>query len=185
MKKSLLIILLTALLGVTLFAVDKPAPGKPAPPRRGPQIWQIFARLDDDSRRELIRLQQENPEEYRKKLHDYVEKFRGEEKSHRELIYGIVEQYQKCESEAEKAALRAQLETEIGKKFDQDVDVHRRHVESLKRRAEKLGAEVERRAENREKIISTITESLLSGKKALPGCPCPAEKGAAPAGSGK
>ena len=185
MKKSFVFILLTALLGVTLFAVDKPAPGKPAPPHRGPQMWQIFARLDDESRQELIRLQQENPEEYRKKLHDYVEKFRSEEKSHRELLQGIVEQYKNSESDAEKAALRAKLEAEIGKKFDQDVELHRRHVESLKRRAEKLGAEVERRAENREKIISTITESLLSGKKLFPGCPCPAEKCVAPAGSGK
>lgn len=168
MKKSWLILLLTALSMINLFAAEPPCPGKGGVPHRRPQMWQLFARLDDDSRQELIKLQQENPEEYRKKLHQYIEKFRSEDKNHRELIQSIVEQYKNSESEAEKSALRAKLETEIGKKFDRDVEIHRHYAESLKRRAEKIGAEVDRRAQHRGEIISTFAGELLSGKKIFP-----------------
>lgn len=179
--------LLFLLLGVLLLAgtataapepatpPEEPAgPPPPPPPDReklkkaggprfgGPRMWRVFANLSEKERQELLRLQSTDPEKFRAVLKEKAEAMRQVELARHREFRRLVASYHAASTQAEKEAVKAKLTAHARTDFEQRLNENRRQLEEMKRRAIRLEAELNKRAENTEKIVAAMVEHALA-----------------------
>ena len=175
MKKTLLFIL--AALCCSAFTAEKEQPDTRKktmhiPPRhqngerslRGHLMWRAFAELPDTERREMMKLQRNDPEKFRKIMMKKVEKLLQTEQNERTLLKTLAKKYNDAAHEQEKKAVANQISMLLRKRFDQRLRNNRKQLEAMKKRTMKLEMELNRREKNADKIIEFQLKSLLDGK---------------------
>ena len=182
--------LLLLLFGLTVFAgtamaapesatpPEEPAGPPPPPPAErgtppkgggprfgGPRMWRVFANLSEKERQELLRLQSSDPEKFRSVLKEKAEAMRQVEQARHQEFRSLIAAYHAASTQAEKEAVKAKLTAHARTDFEQRLNENRRQLEEMKRRAIRLEAELNKRAENTEKIIAAMVEHALSKHK--------------------
>ena len=169
MKKILFLSLVVICAG-TLFALPPPPPrgAHPGPgiknQRMPRNIWRAFAELSDAERKEMLNIQRNDPDKFRELMFAKAQEIEKAERAERQQLTALVEQFKSAKTDAEKENIRKQMRDIHRKRFNKRLESNRRHLEAMKRRAEFLEKELDKRAENAEKIVDLLTESMLSGK---------------------
>jgi len=162
MKKRLMIF---ALFGVAVALFAEP---EREHFRRGPGMWEVFSHMSESERAEMMKLQREDPEAFRKSLETRAEKLYQEKLQKRAELQKLIDAYQATADPAQKAEIQKQLQAKIGEGFDQRLADHRRHLAEMKRRTAEFEKKLETRAADRDAIVEKMTSDLLSGKMNLP-----------------
>lgn len=145
-----------------------PPPGREKPKKEGgprfggPRMWRVFANLSEKERQELLRLQSSDPEKFRSVLKEKAEAMRQVELARRQELRRLVAAYHAASDSAEKENIRTKLTAHIRTDFEQRLNENRRQLEEMKRRAARLEAELNKRAENTEKIVAAMVEHALA-----------------------
>ncbi|MBR2344868.1 MAG: hypothetical protein IKA71_03680 [Lentisphaeria bacterium] len=160
----------------------QPAPIKPektvlqksVPPRRnrppekfrnGAGLWRAFSRLDQKEQQALLKIQRQNPEEFRKIMQEKVEALYIQEQARRQELDKLVIKYQNAKSDSEKASIKAELKQKLQRDFDQRLQNSRRDLDTNRARLLKMEKELQKREQNREAIVEAMTTKCLSGNK--------------------
>ena len=141
--------------------VEKPKKGG-GPRFGGPRMWRVFANLSEKERQELLRLQSSDPEKFRSVLKEKAEAMRQVEQARHREFRRLIAAYHAASSQEEKEAVKAKLTAHARTDFEQRLNENRRQLEEMKRRAIRLEAELNKRAENTEKIVAAMVEHALS-----------------------
>ena len=170
MKKILFLSLVVICAG-TLSALPPPPPPRGAHPGPGMKnqriprnIWRAFAELSDAERKEMLNIQRNDPDKFRELMSARALDIEKAERAERQHLTTLVEQFKAAKNDAEKDNIRNQMRDIHRKRFNKRLESNRRHLEAMKRRAEFLEKELDKRAENAEKIVDLLTESMLTGK---------------------
>ena len=169
MKKIILLVLLVIVSG-TLWAFPPPPQrgSHPGPMGRKPRmprnIWRAFAELSDAERKEMIAIQRNDPDKFREIMQQKALEIEKAERAERQQLMEFAKQYKEAKTDAEKELIRKQIQSLFRKRFNKRLESNRKQLEGMKRRAEFLEKELDKRAAHSEKIITLQTESLLSGK---------------------
>ena len=183
MKKSLIICALTLLplLAIAQSEDTSPRPegGKQAPPgmahRRGGNAGfargEWLKRLESENPEEFQRLQtlrENDPEAFRKEMRAQMEKrvvgfvkqhSGGLENETRELG----KKYRTADTDKEKAAIKAELETKVHQAFDARLEGQKKLIAHLEEKLDELKKQVQTREKNREAIcrkrVTELTEN--------------------------
>ena len=145
-----------------------PPPGREKPKKEGgprfggPRMWRVFANLSEKERQELLRLQSSDPEKFRSVLKEKAEAMRQVELARRQEFRRLVAAYHAASSSTEKESIKAKLSSHLRTDFEQRLNENRRQLEEMKRRAIRLEAELNKRAENTEKIVAAMVEHAIT-----------------------
>lgn len=155
--------------------VEPPHPLPPPPPEKqkkenghrfgGPRMWRVFASLNEKERQELLQLQSSDPEKFRSVLKEKAEAMRQVEQARHREFRRLITAYHAASSQEEKESVKAKLTAHARADFEQRLNENRRQLEEMKRRAIRLEAELNKRAENTEKIVAAMVEHALSRNK--------------------
>ncbi len=149
-----------------LMEPPPPPPGREKPKKEGgPRMWRVFANLSEKERQELLRLQSSDPEKFRSVLKEKAEAMRQVELARRQEFRHLVADYHVASSAAEKESIKTRLASHLRTDFEQRLNENRRQLEEMKRRAARLEAELNKRAENTEKIVAAMVEHALAGEE--------------------
>lgn len=173
MKKLLILALLTTT-AIGVFAEKAaPTPERHAPHphrqkrnnfRKGHGMWMAFAELSPEERQAMLKLQREDPEKFRTEMHKLGEEFFKAEKLRRLELAALVEKY-KTAGEKEKPQLLEKIKTMVQENFKRRLRQSRMQLDELQKRAEKLEKELDRREKAEEKIVDTVVNNIISGKR--------------------
>lgn len=152
--------------------------GPPPPPHNksdrrggGPSMWRAFARLTEEQRQELLKLQLSDPETFRTRMRELGDALRKEEQAGFAELMKQVERFRASTDEAEKAALKAKITDSIRKHYLERLEDNKRQIEEMKRRTERLEEELRKREANAEEIIKARAEALIRGERPEPDLP--------------
>lgn len=180
---------LSALLAGSVAAAEPTAPGEGLPPeppppppehrhmgppppnrrfRSGPGVWQAFSQLTPEERREMLKLQREDPEKFHELMRAKADELFRKREARRNALRELAEKCRNATEPAEKEKLRQELTAEIAKDFRAHLEFNRRQLEEMKRRTARLEAELQRREKNRDQAIAALVEAMISGKKLPP-----------------
>ncbi len=167
-KKTILsALLLTA--GTVAFAAPPPPPPPP-----------FLRNLPETERHELMELQRKNPAEFKKALRERLHKKRAAEIND---ALAMRNRYLNAATPEEKAAVKAELQKKITKKFDehlkyaeQRITDNEARLRDMQERNKKFKQEVEQRKKNKDAMISKMVDDLLNPEKA-PNFRHPGKKG--------
>ena len=178
---------LAALAAGSVAATEPPAPagavppGPPPPPeyhpmgpppnrrfRSGPGVWQAFSQLTPEERREMLKLQREDPEKFHELMRAKADELFRKREARRKALRELAKKCRNATDPAEKEKLRQELTAEIAKDFRAHLEFNRRQLEEMKRRTAHLEAELQRREQNRDRAIAALVEALISGKNPPP-----------------
>ncbi len=160
MKKKIILsaVILTA--GTVIFAVPHAAP--PPPP--------FLQHLPEAERQQMLELQKKNPVEFRKVLRERLQKRRAAEISD---ALAMRKRYLTAATPEEAAAVKAELQAKISKKFDEHLKMAEQRIadnearlRDMQKRNKKFKQEVERRQKNKDAIIAKLVSDLLNPEKA-------------------
>ncbi|MCQ2353288.1 MAG: hypothetical protein MJ033_07400 [Victivallaceae bacterium] len=135
--------------------------------RRGAGMWEVFSQLDETARKDLLKLQREDPEAFRLEMEKRAEKLYQEKWTKRAELQQLIDAYQTTDDAVKKAEIKAQLTQKLSADFDQRLTNHRRQLEEMKRRTAYFEEKLEKRAAEKEKIIEKLAQDFLSGEKKL------------------
>lgn len=189
MNAKLLLAGLAALvlsLGVQAAEPVEPAPppppdgmDSPPPPRKGerrglgPSTWRAFARLTEEQRQELLKLQSADPEKFRVKMRELGDALRKEEQARFDELMKLVDRCRSSKDDKEKAALKKQIIGLIRTHYLERLEDNKRQLEEMKRRTERLEEELRKREANAEAVIKARAEALIRGERPEPDDPPP------------
>lgn len=157
-------------------AMRHPRPGmrEMTPPRAargrpemmlGGRIMQRLQEENPEEFRRLMQLRQENPEQFQGELRDLVrrrmQKRAGAGRNHENQALNLARQYREAESEEDKARLRDELEQSVRQAFDADLSQREEMVENMERKITELRQMLVRRRENKTRICADRVEELL------------------------
>ncbi len=150
-----------------------PQPGsQPAPPQRGeqqrerklgPWVWRAFSRLSEEERQTLLKLQETDPEAYRKKRQELGEQLRAEEEKERKALLADIEKFRAATDEKEQTELKKKITEAVTRNFMERLEDNKRQLEETKRRAVQLEEELGKRESNAKEIIHAIVDSMIKG----------------------
>lgn len=149
----------------------------PPPPHKsdrrggGPSMWRAFARLTEEQRQELLKLQLSDPETFRTKMRELGEALRKEEQAGFAKLMKQVELYRASTDEKEKSALKEKITDNIRKHYLERLEDNKRQIEEMKRRTERLEEELRKREANAEEIVKARAEALIRGERPEPDRP--------------
>ena len=149
-------------------AAGTPPPGRPGEGRLSRHIWRAFSELSDAERKEMMKLQRENPDKFMEVMKKRAEAFFKAEKAERQRISELAQKYRDTQNKSQKEKIRTEISTILKKRFDRRLSLNRKHVESMKRRTEMLEKELNKRAANADKIILVQLDAVLEGKELRP-----------------
>lgn len=162
-----------------------PPPGEmdaPPPPRKGdrrglgPSTWRAFARLTEEQRQELLKLQSADPEKFRLRMRELGDALRKEEQARFEELMKLVERCRASKDDKEKAVLKGQIIGIIRTHYLERLEDNKRQIEEMKRRTRRLEEELGKREANAEEIVKARAEALIRGERPEPGEPPPKPK---------
>lgn len=159
-----------------------PAPAsRPKPPDAAPKmrrelasaVWRAFASLPEKERNELMKLQREDWEAYRKKVLALGEKLLAEEQSRRAVLAENLRRYlDPAVSEQEKNELKIRILEAIRADYVERLRENRRRLEEMKKRTAKMEQELDRRSAAMEQAVNArLNYMLKTGNTDLPPAP--------------
>ena len=149
---------------------DIPAPGQHRPHRpprrfsRGHGIWLAFSELSQAERKEMLKLQRENPEMFRTEMLRRSEEFIQAEKKRKDSLDKLVKEY-RISGDKEKAEILEKIKSSVKENFQRRLRRSRMQLEELRERADKLEKELDRREKAGEKIIDAVVKNIIEGKQ--------------------
>lgn len=179
-------LLLTGTLAASAIAAEPPSPpphrGAPAEPppggrrrrpdrdpgrrfRNGPGMWQVFSRLTPEERREILKLQREDPEKFREVMSAKADELYKKRQQRRAELQKLAEQCRNAATPEEKERLKKQLTEEVRKDFREHLKSNRTQIEDMKRRTARLEKELQRREENMDKAVDVRVDAMIRGEK--------------------
>ena len=183
-------LLLTGTLVASAFAAETPPPpphhgglAEPPPPpppgerrrhperdpgrrfRNGPGMWQVFSRLTPEERREMLKLQREDPEKFREVMSAKADELYKKRQQRRAELHKLAEQCRNAATPEEKERLKKQLIEEVRKDFLEHLEANRNQIADMKRRTAHLEKELQRREKNMDKAVDTIVGAMIRGEK--------------------
>ena len=172
MKNLFFLLTVCGFFGLAAAELPK-APGNPPPPPQQPGdrmgrrnaalSWRAFSKLTPEERKELMKLQRTQPDEFRKKLKELADKALAEEKAKREALRKIVNEYRNTQNAERKKELAKESEKTMRQDYMTRLQEHRRHLEEMKQRAAKMEAELNRREQKAEDAIKARLNFVLDG----------------------
>ena len=141
------------------------APRQPGKFQRNPAVWRAFSMLPQDEQKELMKLQQNDPEKFRAVMQEKAAKIQAEMQSKRRKVADLAAKVRNSKDEKEKTALRAELRAMLKESFDSRIKHLKRNIEINKKRIAKMEEELKKRESNSDAIIEAITDAVISGKK--------------------
>jgi hypothetical protein len=164
MRKTILI-LTVALLGAAAWADEPPPPphenskmqSERTGQRRQRQMRDFFGSLSEKERQELRTLQETNPEEYKKTLSEWLEKYNRKVLEREKFIRDQIQIYQTAESQEDRDKAYAEVKRITVEDFERNMKEHRQLLDFLEN---KLKVERER-YEMRQKNASAIIKARL------------------------
>jgi len=133
--------------------------------RNGPGMWQVFAQLTPEERREMQKLQREDPEKFLEVMHKKADELFRKRKERREHLQKLAEQCRNAATPEERERLKKLLTEEVKNDFRAHLKANRRQLEDMKRRAEHLEKELQRRENNIDKAVEVHVDALIQGKR--------------------
>lgn len=177
MKKLEFALILSAgiLAGIVAAAPAEHAPAPPRHPgpgtqerrlrfRNGPGMWMVFSQLSEEERREMEKLQRENPEEFRKIMSEKADKLYREREKRRAELRELAGKCRNAATPEEKANLKKQLAEEVSKDFRRHLEANRKQIGEMKRRTAQLEERLQRREKNMDKAVEDFVNALIEGK---------------------
>ena len=144
------------------FPPPPPPPSSEGKNGRG-MFWMAFNSLDEAERREMMKLQSTNPEEFKRRLKIRAEEIQRRMTERFEHMKRLSAEFQKAEAERQKD-IRRELENMLREDYRFHLNRGKRHVEEMKRRTERLERELEKRERMMDGAIQSQLEAILSGR---------------------
>lgn len=171
------------LLGISAGAAESAAPPPPdelippPPPGKqgrkehgfGPFVWRAFSRLTEQQRQEMLKLQSNDPEQFRQKMRELGEALRKEDMARFAELRKAVDSYRASKDEAERAALKKKITAQVREHYMERLEDNKRQLEEMKRRTKFLEEELTKREANADRVIQVRVESILKGELPEPG----------------
>ena len=133
--------------------------------RNGPGMWMVFSRLTPEERREMEKLQREDPERFYELMRQKADELFRKREARREELRKLAERCRNAATPEERERLKKQLKEEVEKDFRDHLKANRRQLEDMKRRTEHLEKELQRREKNIDKAVDVHVDALIQGKK--------------------
>ena len=151
-------------------APQTPPPGRHRPRadrrfRNGPGMWQVFSQLSEEERREMQKLQREDPEKFMELMRKKADELFRKREQRREELRKLAARCRDAATPEERERLKKQLAEEVKKDFLAHLKANRAQLEDMKRRTEHLEKELERREKNIDKAVEVHVDALIQGKK--------------------
>lgn len=147
-------------------SAEKPAPFRqPGNFQRNPAVWRAFSMLPQDEQKELMKLQQNDPEKFRAVMQEKAAKIQAEMQAKRQKVADLAAKIRNSKDEKEKTALRAELRAMLKDSFESRIKHLKRNIENNKKRIAQMEKELKKRESNADAIVDAITEAVISGKK--------------------
>lgn len=170
MRKTILI-LAAVLLGAALRAEDQPPPPPPsenqkAPPlerptqRRQRQMRDFFASLSENERQKLRDLQETKPEEYKKTMAEWLDKYNRKSLEREKFLRDQIHIYQTGESKEERDKAYAEIKRITVEDFERNMKEHQRMLEFLENKLKVERERYEMRRKNAPAIIQARLDEL-------------------------
>ena len=169
--------------------IDSPPP--PHPPRRPKGkhgIWnsprglmreRIGNRLqklrenNPEEFEKLMKLRRDDPRAFRQEVHKrFREEFKKEHPeaykkvqemaANRKKIYKLKKQYNKCESDEEKAAIKKKIRKLISKNFDINQELREKEIGALDKKTKELRKRLRQHAKNKKKFVDKKLNKMLN-----------------------
>lgn len=133
----------------------------------GPGLWRTFSELSEAERAEALRLQRENPEEFRNfmrvRAQALLEKMRRKMQEHQKLVG----EYQQADPQR-RSEIRAELTSSVREDFLRHLELQKQHLAESKRRLLRQEERLEQQSRECDRIIEHIVEDLLAGRRLTP-----------------
>jgi predicted ATP-dependent protease len=147
-----------------------PPPGRHRPRaerrfRNGPGMWQVFSQLSAEERREMQKLQREDPEKFMELMRQKADELFRKREQRRAELRKLAAQCRDAAAPEERERLKKQLTEEVKKDFLAHLKSNRAQLEDMKRRTERLEKELQRREKNIDKAVEVHVDALIQGKK--------------------
>lgn len=147
-----------------------PPPGRHRPRadrrfRNGPGMWQVFSQLSEEERREMQKLQREDPEKFMEVMRQKADELFRKREQRRAELQKLAAQCRDAATPDERERLKKQLAEEVKKDFLAHLKSNRAQIEDMKRRTARLEEELQRREKNVDKAVEVHVDALIQGKK--------------------
>lgn len=129
--------------------------------------WRYFSTLDDAQRANLLQLQRQNPEQFRKILFEQGQLLKKKELAAFEELKNKVELWKKTTNKVEKDKIKQEITLQLKEDFLKRLAEHRRHNEELKKRVLRMELELKNRESKANDIIEAQVEGILNGRIGL------------------
>ncbi len=149
---------------------EKPAPdATPAERKMSPRkqnflMWRAFSQLSEEERTMLVKLQREDPEQFRTILRGKAEALFAAEQKRQEELRGLLADYNRTSDEKIRAEIKSKVRSMLAEDFRNHLNESTAQLQEMKRRAAELESELAKRAANAEAAIDAQTEAVLAGK---------------------
>lgn len=136
--------------------------------RRNSALWRVFARLSPQEQQEMIKLQRQDQEKFRKIMKEKAELFQAQELARQKELDILTQKYRASANNTEKTAIKAELKKKLQADFARRLADSRRNLEANRKRLIKIEAELQKREKNRDAIVEAILNHRLTGEKPAP-----------------
>ena len=150
-----------------------PPPGPSLPEsgrkfRSGPGIWQVFSQLSPEERREMQKLQREEPAKFREVMQAKAEALFRRRQARMAELRALAKQCRESADAGTREKLRARLTAEVEKDFREHLAANRRQLEEMKRQSARMEQKLQRREAGCSKAVAAMVEAMIRGEKPSP-----------------
>jgi hypothetical protein len=152
--------------------------GPDAGGRRFPTLEKLIGQIPAEDLAELRRLQREDPQAFRQKLHEHLRRFRQERSDSQNKMKDLQQAYQDAPDDAAKEAVRDQIATAVKAEFEEQMQGAEQRLAQARARLAEIERKFADQQVNAEQIIADRIRTLTSkhSRKAPHGEPSPAEE---------
>ena len=176
--KMICVNVLTAVLMAAGLAAAPEKPEPQPPPRPNPPHgrqergnrghWRIFADMSEEDRKAMRELQKNSPEEYNRTMKERAAAWEKKQKERIEKIHQLVIASRDRTDPAKSDAARQELREFIRRGYFERLERNERYVEELKKRAEHLEQDLERKRQKADQEIDKVVQMLIEDKMPPP-----------------
>ena len=138
------------------------------------RLMDKIEKMDPKAFAELKELRSKDPEAFRKKMMELYKKAYGGKTHHsdhsrsymeaRKKIGSLKEKFANAESEEEKAEIKKELSTIIGKYVEEDIKRKKEYCKQMKERLDQINKYIEEAETNKDQLIEKKVEEILKRK---------------------
>ena len=131
----------------------------------GPRMWQAFSQLSDEERAALQKLQREDPVKFREVMDAKAEELYQKLQARIAELEALAKACREAKDPQEAQRLREKLTAEVEKDFREHLAANRRHLEEMKRRAQRMESELDLREKKCAEAVQARVEAMIRGEK--------------------